>query len=87
VTPSDKDIPITRAVGRFLGHLWSAATSPAQGDEPEVHEVKRETEEHQGEIQGRKVTLRRTTIEEVEFNDPAPPAPPAPPDPDQPADR
>ena len=71
--PDDKDIPITRAVGRFLGHLWSAASKPAPSDdEPTVQEVSRETEERQGQIEGHKVTLRRTTIEEIEFNDDPP---------------
>ncbi len=65
----EKDISISRAVGQFFGHLWGATTKPVPKDEPERHEVKRETQEADGEIDGKKVILRRTTIEEVEFRE------------------
>lgn len=64
-----KDISLSRAVGQFFGHLWGATTKPAPDDEPERHEVNRETQEAEGEINGKKVVLRRTTIEEVEFKE------------------
>lgn len=60
----DKDIPIPRALGRFLGHLWNAAAKPVPPDKDVVSE---RTEEQPAEIDGKKVILRRTTIEEVEF--------------------
>ena len=69
MSKSDKDISITRAVGQFFGHLWGASTKPVAKDEPQRHEVKRETQEAEGEIDGKKVVLRRTTIEEVEFRE------------------
>jgi hypothetical protein len=63
----EKDISISRAVGQFFGHLWGATTKPVGKGEPERREVKRETQEGEGELNGKKVVLRRTTIEEVEF--------------------
>lgn len=67
MSKDDKDISISRAVGQFFGHLWGATTKPVAKDQPQRHEVKRETQESEGEINGQKVVLRRTTIEEVEF--------------------
>jgi hypothetical protein len=69
VSKDDKDISISRAVGQFFGHLWGASTRPITKDTPttERHEVRRETQEAQGELNGKKVVLRRTTIEEVEL--------------------
>lgn len=69
MSKDDKDISISRAVGQFFGHLWGASTKPVAKDEPQRHEVKRETQEAEGEIDGKKVVLRRTTIEEVEFRE------------------
>ncbi len=65
---NDKDIPISRAVGRFFGHLWNATTKPVQSDS-ESKIVSQQSEEADAEIQGQKVTLRRTTIEEIEVHD------------------
>lgn len=67
VSKNDKDISISRAVGQFFGHLWGATSRPVPKDEPERHEMKRETQEAEGEVDGKKIVLRRTTIEEVEF--------------------
>jgi len=69
VSKNDKDISISRAVGQFFGHLWGASTKPVSKDEPQRHEVKRETQEAEGEVNGKKVVLRRTTIEEVEYKE------------------
>ncbi|MHA7814396.1 MAG: hypothetical protein ACX94C_13515 [Phycisphaerales bacterium] len=69
MSKDDKDISISRAVGQFFGHLWGASTKPVAKDEPQRREVKRETQEAEGEIDGKKVVLRRTTIEEVEFRE------------------
>ncbi|MDF1869822.1 MAG: hypothetical protein P1U30_05480 [Phycisphaerales bacterium] len=63
---NDKDIPISRAVGRFFGHLWHSTTKPVD-TKKETTTVSKSTQESQGEINGQKVTLRKTTIEEVEF--------------------
>ena len=69
MSKEDKDISISRAVGQFFGHLWGASTKPVKKDGPQRQEVRRETEEGEGEINGKKVVLRRTTIEEVEFKE------------------
>lgn len=62
-----KDISISRSIGQFFGHLWGASTKPVGNGQSERHEVKRETQEARGEIDGKTVVLRRTTVEEVEF--------------------
>lgn len=62
----DRDIPIPRALGRFLGHLWNAAAKPVL---PDKSVVSQHTEEQPAEVDGKKVILRRTTIEEVEFRE------------------
>ncbi len=67
MSKSDKDISISRAVGQFFGHLWGAASKPVEKQPDERVEVRRETRVGEGELDGKKVVLRRTTIEEVEF--------------------
>lgn len=70
MSKNDKDISISRAVGQFFGHLWGASTKPVENTHREV--VRNETQEAQGEIDGKKVVLRRTTIEEVEIREDRP---------------
>jgi len=60
-----KDIPITRAVGRFFGHIVHAVAKPAPSDS-EKTVVSKTTQETPAEIEGQKVILRKTTIEEIE---------------------
>lgn len=69
--PNDpKDLPISRALGRFVGHLWTAASGkPPGASTSKTHTVRESTVESPGEIDGKPVILRRTTIEEVEFRD------------------
>ncbi len=62
-----------RSLGQFVGHLTHAVkANPAKDDtadaSTEKREVRREVEERE-EIgpDGRKVTLRRTTVEEIEI--------------------
>jgi len=64
---------VTRAVGRFFGHIWGATTKPVSNDEPDSHTevVAHEVEEIEGELDQKKVILRRTTIDEVEIRDDA----------------
>ena len=64
---------MTRAVGRFFGHIWGATTKPVSNDEPDSHTevVAHEVEEIEGELDQKKVILRRTTIDEVEIRDDA----------------
>lgn len=72
MTRPDKDIPLSRAIGRFFGHIWNAAAKPAPPDEPTKQTVRKTTEETTGELGGRPVVLRRTTIEEIEIRDDRP---------------
>ncbi len=66
--PSPPSKPLLRSLGEFWGHVWSGATRKV--DEPARKvEVRREVEEATGridELPGAEVTLRRTTIEEIE---------------------
>lgn len=52
-----------RSLGEFFGHIVRGARTPVSG--PERHEVRREVQEETRETAQGKVTLRRTTIEEV----------------------
>jgi len=63
-----KDIPITRAIGQFFGHLWHSTTKPVQPDS-HTETISKATQETDGQIEGQKVILRKTTIEEIEFRD------------------
>ncbi|MFK7883953.1 MAG: hypothetical protein AB8F26_07210 [Phycisphaerales bacterium] len=65
--PEDKDIPLTRAVGRFFGHLWKAAANPVEPEPPTTQKVRESHQEQPAEIDGKPVILRRTTVEEIEF--------------------
>ncbi len=60
---SDEKITRMRGLGRFFGHVWGAVTTPAEGGERRRVEVRRDTEEQTRDG----VTLRRTTIEEIEL--------------------
>ena len=66
----EKSKPLLRNRGEFVGHVWKGIRTdpaPKEGD-AKRHEVKRTVEE---EKQGR-MTLRRTTIEEIEYRDEEP---------------
>lgn len=52
-----------RNLGRFFGHIVAGAKS-----DPGRHELKRTVEEEQVETPGGQVTLRRTVIEEIEYD-------------------
>ena len=58
-----KDKSIARSVGQFFGHLWKGVTS-----EPNTQRqvLRKDIEEEQKDTEHGAVTLRRTTIEEVE---------------------
>jgi len=63
---------LMRSLGEFVGHITKAVkTDPARAGTSAAarREVRREVEERPGEVDGRKVTLRRTIIEEVRFED------------------
>jgi hypothetical protein len=66
VTPPTRK-SLMRSLGEFVGHLWFAArTDPSRYPDRRKHELRREVQEEQGETPAGKVTLRRTTVEEVE---------------------
>jgi hypothetical protein len=56
------------SVGRFFGHIWESVSADV-GDRPAKAE-RRSDEERVEEVEGREVTFRRTTIEEVEVSPP-----------------
>ncbi len=55
---------ISRSLGKFTGEIWRALRAPASGTH--THEVKRTIETEERDTPAGKVTLRRTTIEEIE---------------------
>lgn len=55
-----------RSLGRFFGYIRAGLRADVGGGERV--EMRREVEEREGEASGRRVTLRRTTIEEVEVH-------------------
>ena len=61
----NKKESISRSLGKFTGEIWRALKAPAGG--PEKHEVKRTVETEERDTPEGKVTLRRTTIEEIEI--------------------
>ncbi len=63
-----KDIPVTRAIGQFFGHIFHATTKPVP-TESSKSAISQTTEQGEGEIDGQKVILRKTTIEEIEFRE------------------
>lgn len=61
-------VPLTRAIGQFFGHLWHSTTKPVSPD-THTQTISKTTDKANAEINGNKVILRKTTIEEVEFRD------------------
>lgn len=61
---------ISRSLGEFFGHIVQGAKGDLSAQKPERREVRRDVEEREGEVDGKKVTLRRTTIEEIEIEPP-----------------
>ncbi|QOI99918.1 MAG: hypothetical protein HRU70_05240 [Phycisphaeraceae bacterium] len=59
--------PLARSLGEFVGILWRAARTPVEGGGGRGSRVvKTEVRERVVETPGGPVTLRRTTIDEVE---------------------
>lgn len=61
-----ENIPITRAIGQFFGHLWHSTAKPVETDS-NTETISKTTQEADAQIDGNKVILRKTTIEEVEY--------------------
>ncbi len=65
-----------RSFGEFVGHIVHGVRTDPAKDTGARREVRREVEqEERRTTDGRKVTLRRTTIEEVEIEGDEPDAP------------
>lgn len=66
-----KSKSIMHNLGQFIGHVWTGIKA-----NPDKHVIRHETEQEQRtDEEGRTITLRRTTIEEVEVQeDPPPPS-------------
>ena len=57
---------LAHSLGQFVGHIWKGARADVAR---EKREVGRKTEETSTtDAQGRSVTLRRTTIDEIEIH-------------------
>jgi hypothetical protein len=76
---SKTDAPLSRSVGSFFGELWKAVTYNPSDPQPrkpdELATRKRVVDQHVQErtvnTPSGPVTLRRTTIDEVEYPPPA----------------
>jgi hypothetical protein len=71
---STPDKSLMRSLGEFFGHIVRGVKAPVEG--AERHEVRREVQEETWETAQGKVTLRRTTIEEVVIDPDAAQTPP-----------
>jgi hypothetical protein len=63
----DSNDSIVRNIGKFTGEIWRAIKAPVPTSSKETHEVRRTVETDVQETDEGKVTLRRTTIEEIEI--------------------
>jgi hypothetical protein len=61
------DKSLMRSLGEFVGHIVRGVKAPVEPTPPERRQVNRTVEEETRDTPNGKVTLRRTTIEEVEF--------------------
>ena len=66
MTKRDDDKSLARNLGEFFGHIWSGVKADPKS-ERQKQTLRRETEEQNQPATGGKVTLRRTTVEEVEY--------------------
>lgn len=64
-----KNISISRSVGQFFGHLWGATTKPVNTEKTQSQVVNQSQESTEGELEGKKIVLRRTTIDEIEIKE------------------
>ncbi len=62
---------LARSIGEFVGHIWRGVTADVSAETSnEKRELKQTVEERQAQASdGRTVTLRRTTIDEVEVRE------------------
>lgn len=60
---------LARSLGQFFGHVWHAVGGKTPANK---REVRREVDERRVDTPDGPVTLRRTTIEEIEISPPRP---------------
>ncbi len=69
--PSPERKSLMRNLGEFVGHIWRGVrTNPRTSPSREKRVLRREVEEKPLEGPDGRVTLRRTTIEEIEIDRP-----------------
>ena len=61
---ADRDKTLARSLGEFFGHIWAGVKSDPRGNR---QELRRETQEQTQDTADGSVTVRRTTIEEIEY--------------------
>lgn len=63
--------PLMRSLGEFVGHLWFAArTDPEKYPGKQRQRLRHDVSQSTAQTPSGKVTLRRTTIEEMEIEPP-----------------
>jgi len=67
MTRRDEDKSLARNLGEFFGHLWSGVKADPKTPEKRKQTLRSEIEEESRPAPGGKVTLRRTTVEELEY--------------------
>ncbi len=60
-----RDKSIARSLGEFFGHVWHGGVKKDVSTPKQT--VRRETQQHTQPAPGGSVTVRRTTIEEIEY--------------------
>ncbi len=60
------DNSLSHAVGQFFGHIWKGIRADTSRGSREVGRTTEET--HSTDARGRSITLRRTTIDEIEID-------------------
>jgi len=63
----DSDKSLARNLGEFFGHLYSGVQAPPKTPDKRTQTLRNETQEESRPAPGGKVTLRRTTVEELEY--------------------
>ncbi len=65
--PKDRDKSLARNLGEFFGHIWSGVKTDPKKPGAKKQTLDRRVEQRSEPAPGGKVTLRRTTIEEIEY--------------------
>jgi hypothetical protein len=62
-----KNKSIMRSLGEFCGHVWKGVTSDPSKGGSQKRVVRHDVEERDASDEQNRITLRKTTIEEVEI--------------------